>query len=127
MKSSYVAIAVLSLATVSMSCQSARPNREEKEENEQKVAYAQCPEAVQKTLYREGRGQEIKTVDMEQLKGKTVYEADVKLDGHNYEVLVDPKGMLLSKKLDEEDEAKASDKKPSNSQKNEHQDDDDKK
>src|SRR6185437_3298667 len=127
MKSSYVAIAVLSLATVSMSCQSARPNREEKEENEQKVAYAQCPEAVQKTLYREGRGQEIKTVDMEQLKGKTVYEADVKLDGHNYEILVDPKGMLLSKKLDEEDEAKASDKKPSNSQKNEHQDDDDKK
>jgi len=127
MKSSYVAIAVLSLATVSMSCQSARPNREEKEENEQKVAYAQCPEAVQKTLYREGRGQEIKTVDMEQLKGKTVYEADVKLDGHNYEILVDPKGMLLSKKLDEEDEAKASDKKPSNAQKNEHEDDDDKK
>jgi len=127
MKSSYVAIAVLSLATVSMSCQSARPNREEKEENEQKVAYAQCPEAVQKTLYREGRGQEIKTVDMEQLKGKTVYEADVKLDGHNYEVLVDPKGMLLSKKLDEEDEAKASDKKPSNAQKNDREDDDDKK
>ena len=127
MKSSYVAIAVLSLATVSMSCQSARPNREEKEENEQKVAYAQCPEAVQKTLYREGRGQEIKTVDMEQLKGKTVYEADVKIEGHNYEVLVDPKGMLLSKKLDEEDEAKASEKKPSNSQKNEHEDDDDKK
>jgi len=127
MKSSYVAIAVLSLATVSMSCQSARPNREEKEENEQKVAYAQCPEAVQKTLYREGRGQEIKTVDMEQLKGKTVYEADVKLDGHNYEILVDPKGMLLSKKLDEEDESKASDKKPSNAQKNEHEDDDDKK
>lgn len=124
MKSSYVAIAVLSLATVSMSCQSARPNREEKEENEQKVAYAQCPEAVQKTLYREGRGQEIKTVDMEQLKGKTVYEADVKLDGHNYEVLVDPKGMLLSKKLDEEDEAKASDKKPSNAQKNDREDDD---
>jgi len=127
MKSSYVAIAVLSLATVSMSCQSARPNREEKEENEQKVAYAQCPEAVQKTLYREGRGQEIKTVDMEQLKGKTVYEADVKLDGHNYEILVDPKGMLLSKKLDEEDEAKASDKKPSNAQKNDREDDDDKK
>lgn len=127
MKSRYFAIAVLSLATVSMSCQSARPNREEKEENEQKVAYAQCPEAVQKTLYREGRGQEIKTVDMEQLKGKTVYEADVKLDGHNYEILVDPKGMLLSKKLDEEDEAKASDNKPSNAQKNDREDDDDKK
>ena len=127
MKSGYVAIAVLSLATVSMSCQSARPNGEEKEENEQKVAYAQCPEAVQKTLYREGRGQEIKTVDMEQLKGKTVYEADVKLDGHNYEILVDPKGTLLSKKLDEEDEAKASDKKPSNAQKNDREDDDDKK
>jgi len=127
MKSGYVAIAVLSLATVSMSCQSARPNGEEKEENEQKVAFAQCPEAVQSTLKREAIGQEIKSVDMEQLKGKTVYEADVKLDGHNYEILVDPKGMLLSKKLDEEDESKASDKKPSNAQKNEHEDDDDKK
>ena len=127
MKSQYVPIAVLSVATFSMSCQSARPNSEEKEENEQKVAYAQCPEAVQNTLKREAMGQEIKSVDMEQLKGKTVYEADVKIEGHNYEVLVDPKGILLSKKLDEEDEGKASDKKPSNSRQNEHEDDDDKK
>lgn len=127
MKSRYIAIAVVSLAAVSMSCQSARPNGEEKEENEQKVSFAQCPEAVQSTLKREAMGQDIKSVDMEQLKGKTVYEADVKIEGHNYEILVDPKGLLLSKKLDEEDEAKASDKKPSNSQKNEHEEDDDKK
>ena len=127
MKSRYFAIAGLSLATISMSCQSARPNNEEKEENEQKVSFSQCPEAVQKTLKREAMGEEIKSVDMEQLTGKTVYEADVKIEGHNYEVLVDPKGMLLSKKLDEEDEGKASEKKPSNSQKNEHEDDDDKK
>ncbi|HEX5244893.1 MAG TPA: hypothetical protein VFW23_16670 [Tepidisphaeraceae bacterium] len=127
MKSRYIAIAALSLATVSMSCQSARPNNEEKEENEQKVSFNQCPEAVQKTLKREGMGEEIKSVDMEQQRGKTVYEADVKIDGHNYEILVSPQGMLLSKKLDEEDEAKASDNKASSSPKNDHEDDDDKK
>ena len=77
---------------------------EEKEENEQKVAFKDVPAAVRKTLEREANGQSITTVDKETQKGKVVYEADVKIDGHNYEIVVDEKGLLLQKKLDEEDE-----------------------
>ena len=81
---------------------------EEKEENEQKIDFQDIPKAVAKTLKREALGAGIKTVDLEKLDGKTVYEADVKIDGHNYEIVVDRKGMLLSKKLDEEEDQKAS-------------------
>jgi hypothetical protein len=43
-------------------------------------------------------------VDKETDDGKTVYEADVTLNGHNYEIRVAPDGTLISKKLDEEGE-----------------------
>ena len=80
---------------------------EEKEQDEQKVAFKHAPSAVRKTLKREANGQKIKTVDKERLNGKLVYEADVMIDGHNYEIVVDPDGLLLSKKLDNEEDEKA--------------------
>ena len=80
----------------------------DKEENEQKVAWADVPAPVQKTLTREAFGAHIATVDKERFKGKTAFEADVKIDGHNYEIVVDEHGLLLTKGLDEEDEGAAS-------------------
>jgi hypothetical protein len=77
---------------------------EDKEENEVKVSIKKVPAAVRKTLKREAMGEKIKTVDQETLNGKLAYEADVKIDGHNYEIVVDKGGLLLSKKLDEGDE-----------------------
>jgi hypothetical protein len=84
---------------------------EEKEEKEVKVKIEDVPAPVKATLLREADGQEIKTVDLETLKGgKTVYEADVKIDGTNYEINVAPDGKLISKKIDnEEDEKKGKD------------------
>jgi hypothetical protein len=84
----------------------------DKEENEQKIDFKNVPKAVRKTLKREAGDVKIKTVDKEKLKGKTVFEADVKIDDHNYEIVVSEDGLLLSKKLDEEeDENKSADKK----------------
>ena len=50
----------------------------------------------------------IDTLDKDSEHGKTVYEADVMMDGKNYEIKVAEDGTLLSKKLDMEDMEKGS-------------------
>ncbi len=73
------------------------------EGKEQKIQFSQAPEAVQKTLTREAEGNAIQTVDKEMKHDKTIYEADVKIDGKNYEIKVAEDGTLLVKKLDVEE------------------------
>jgi len=76
------------------------------EQNEKKIQITDLPMAVRKTLKREANGFAIKSVDVEKVDGKTVYETDVIIDGINYEILVSKSGQLISKKIDnEEDEA----------------------
>lgn len=79
----------------------------EHEENEVKVSFKEAPSAVQKTLEREAGGAGIETVDKEQKDGKTVYEADAKIDGRNFEIVVAGEGTLISKKPDNEEDEKA--------------------
>jgi hypothetical protein len=80
---------------------------EEDEGKEVKIKFTEAPEAVQKTLTEEAHGQTIKTLDKETSKsGKVVYEADVKIDGTNYEIVVAPNGKLIHKKIDEEENEK---------------------
>jgi len=78
--------------------------KEKEEENEVKVAFKDVPAAVQKTIQREAFGATIDSVEKEKHDGKTVYEADANIDGHNYEIKVGEDGLLLKKKLDDEDE-----------------------
>ena len=61
-------------------------------------------EHVKATLTKEANGAKIETVDKETDDGKTIYEADVMINGKNYEIKVSADGTLLSKKLDQEDE-----------------------
>ena len=77
--------------------------KEGKEKDEVKVKIDQVPAAVKKTLDKESDGAKIDEVDKETDDGKTIYEADVKLNGHNYEIKVAADGTLISKKLDEEE------------------------
>ena len=74
----------------------------EKDEDGAAIKFSECPAAVQKTLTREARGAKIETVDLESEDGQVVFEADVVIDGKNYELLVAPNGALISKKLDED-------------------------
>lgn len=85
----------------------AKEKGEEDEGNEQKIAFAQVPEAAQKTLSEQAQGNKIDSVDKEMDNGKTVYEADVMIDGKNHEIKVDDNGNLVSNKLDNEDQEKA--------------------
>ena len=80
-------------------------DKEKEEGKEQKVAFSSVPQPVQATLTKEAGGNKIDQVDKETDDGKTIYEADVKLSGHNYEIKVAPDGTLISKKLDEGDES----------------------
>jgi hypothetical protein len=110
-----VGAAALALSGVSAT----RAYAADKEENEQKISFKDAPSAVRKTLKREANGQKIKTVDKEKLNGKIVYEADVEIDDHNYEIIVDTKGLLLSKKLDNEADEKSEAKSKESNEKDE--------
>ena len=72
------------------------------EQNEVKLPFAQLPPAVQDTLKREAMGAAVKEADKEMEAGKTIYEADVMIDGQNYEIKVAEDGKLISKAVDNE-------------------------
>lgn len=103
--------ALLAGTLVAGGCASSHAERED--EDEVKMAIADVPAPVRETLTREAKNNAITTVDRETDDGKTIYEADVMLDGKNWEIKVDPAGKLLSKKIDneaEDDDDKAGDK-----------------
>jgi hypothetical protein len=81
--------------------------RAAEEEKEVKIKFSDAPEAVQNTLKEQAKGAKIDSVDKETTKdGKTVYEADVMIDGTNYEVKVAEDGKLISKKVDKDEDEK---------------------
>jgi uncharacterized membrane protein YkoI len=95
-----------------------------KEDHEVQIKFSDCPAAVQKTLKREANGAKIEKVDQETAHGKPVYEVDVKIDGHNYEILVAEDGLLLSKALDEDDDEQEEAKDKAKTKQKEDDDDD---
>lgn len=105
-KMHWAGIAVLSLGLTGMVASRAAAEEKGKEENEVKMKFDDVPKRVQKTIKREAFKAEVETVDKEEIKGKTVYEADARIGKNNYEIIVAEDGTLLSKKLDNEDEEK---------------------
>src|ERR1700743_2911745 len=67
----------------------------DKESGEIKVAFNLLPAAVQTTLTKEAAGNTIKDADQETKDGKTTYEADVVINGTNYEIVVATDGTLI--------------------------------
>ena len=74
------------------------------DEKEVKVKLKDCPKVVQKTLKRESKGGEIEEIVKETEDGKVVYEAEVEIDGKEYEIEVAEDGTLLSKVLEDDDD-----------------------
>src|SRR5215207_243976 len=69
---------------------------------EEKVKLADCPEAVKKTIKEKANGGKIVEVEKETKKdGMVVYEAEIKKDGKEIEVVVAADGTLI--KVEEED------------------------
>ena len=74
------------------------------------VNLADTPSAVRATLERESAGGKITEVERETKKGKTIYSADLVINGQAWDIAVAEDGTVLSKEK-EEDEKETSDSK----------------
>jgi hypothetical protein len=75
-----------------------------KTDDDVKIKVSDAPAAVQKTLKREASGAQIETVKREEEDNKTIYAAEVTIDGKIYEIEVAEDGTLQEKTLKEDDE-----------------------
>lgn len=103
---------VIGLVGLGLGCNHMHSNKDDEgdEGNEVKMSINDVPAPVRATLMKEADGATIKTVDKEEVKGKTVYETDVISGGTNWEIRVDSNGTLISKKVDDESKEKKSEK-----------------
>ena len=62
---------------------------------EKRVKMASLPAAVQKTVQDQAKGATIRGLSKEIEDGKTFYEAELKINGHNKDVLIDPAGLVV--------------------------------
>jgi hypothetical protein len=74
------------------------------DDSEEAVKLTELPKAVQKTLKRESRDGKIVEIEKEEEDGETIYEAEVMIDGKQYEIEIASDGILLSKALEAEEE-----------------------
>lgn len=78
-------------------------DEDEKEGSEEKVSMDQLPSAVRETIVKQAEGGQVTEVEKEVKDGKTVYEAEVKKDGQEFEIKVDEQGKFLGKEAEKED------------------------
>ena len=64
-------------------------------QEEKKVRRNQLPAAVEKTVAAESQGATIKGFSREVEKGKTYYEAEMIINGHNKDLMMDTKGNIV--------------------------------
>ena len=89
--------AVLSITVVIPTACTTLEQDSGEEENEVQVRLAECPGPVQKTIEREAGAGRILEIERELEQGKTVYEAEVVIDGQEHEITVAADGTLLGK------------------------------
>jgi uncharacterized membrane protein YkoI len=74
------------------------------DEDEEKVSIDEVPAAVQSTILKEAAGGTIKEIERETEDGKTIYEAEVIINGQEVEIKVAADGTLLGKKAEDGDD-----------------------
>jgi uncharacterized membrane protein YkoI len=62
---------------------------------EKKLQRSDLPPAVEKTVAAQSQGATIKGFSQEKENGKTFYEAEMMVDGHSKDVLIDPAGNVV--------------------------------
>lgn len=70
---------------------------------EETVTLEQLPPVVRKALHRESTGGTIGEIERITKDGRVIYEADVMLDGREYEVEIAENGILVRKELEEQE------------------------
>ncbi len=62
---------------------------------EKKIKRSELPAAVEKTVVEQSKGATIRGFSEEKEKGQTTYEAEMLLNGHTKDVLMDANGVLI--------------------------------
>jgi hypothetical protein len=75
---------------------------------EKKIKRSDLPPAVEKTVSEQSSGATVRGFSVEKEKGKTLYEAQLTVDGHSKDILIDATGAVV-----EVEEEVAMDKLPS--------------
>jgi hypothetical protein len=65
------------------------------QDKEQRVKMKDLPQAVQKTVKEQSQGATIRGFAKEVENGKTYYEVELKVNGHNKDILMDPAGAVV--------------------------------
>jgi uncharacterized membrane protein YkoI len=78
-------------------------------DGEKEVAIDDLPAAVKATILAEANGAPIQEIEVETEDGKTVYEAEVLIDGREIEIEVAPDGTLLGKETDDDEDEEGDD------------------
>ena len=92
---------------------------------EVRVTLDSLPSNVRRTLAREATGGKVLEVERQTRGSTTLYEADVRLDGATYEVLIAADGKLLHKTLDDDDDDEDGDDDDGDDDDDDEEDDDD--
>src|SRR5437588_3689102 len=69
--------------------------RGEEREQERRVRMKDLPAAVQQTVREQSKGATIRGLSRETENGKTNYEVELRVNGHNKDVLIDPGGAVV--------------------------------
>jgi len=77
---------------------------DEDNEQEEQVSLADVPEAVKATILKEAAGTEIKEIEKEAEDGRTIYSAEVLINGQKVNFEIAPDGTLLGKEAENEDD-----------------------
>jgi uncharacterized membrane protein YkoI len=74
------------------------------DEDEEEVSIDQVPAVVKATILKEAQGGTIEEIERETEDGKTIYEAEVVINGQEVEIEVAADGTLLSKEVDDDND-----------------------
>ncbi len=96
-KLSGIIVVILAGLTLSLGALAGRQNAQQ----EKRISMDQVPETVRATLLSQGGT--IEGIEMETENGRTIYEADVTVDGQKVEMKVAADGSLIGREVDDED------------------------
>jgi hypothetical protein len=65
------------------------------EEHEKKINRSDLPAAVERTVAAQTQGATIRGFNEEKENGKTYYEAELTVNGHSKDILIDPAGAIV--------------------------------
>ena len=83
-----IAILVIALVLVLPSLGSAQ-------DHEKKIQRSDLPPSVERTVAAQSKGAEVRGFSVEIEKGQTFYEAELSVDGHSKDVLIDRNGAVV--------------------------------